>query len=149
MYGHLYPNDGSKIIARSTTEDRMTKSAEYFLAGFFGLEWTSNATLVLAIEEGDFGVWNNTLAGYYDCTNSNGYTNEAGSNATTKWYEKYLADATSRLHGYAGSKFNWTAEDSYNAQSLCAYETVALGFSHFCGLFTVSLPPGRILLPVR
>lgn len=26
--------------------------------------------------------------------------------------------------------------DAYNAQSLCAYETVALGYSAFCGLFT-------------
>ena len=46
MYGNLYLNDGSKIIARSTTQDRMVKSAEYFLAGFFGLDWPSNATLV-------------------------------------------------------------------------------------------------------
>lgn len=29
-----------------------------------------------------------------------------------------------------------TTTDSYNAQSLCAYETVALGYSAFCGLFT-------------
>ncbi len=36
----------------------------------------------------------------------------------------------------AGAAFNWTAQDSYNAQSLCAYETVALGYSSFCGLFT-------------
>jgi hypothetical protein len=42
MYGHLYANNGSKIIARSTTQDRMTQSAEYFLAGFFGLQWTQN-----------------------------------------------------------------------------------------------------------
>lgn len=136
MYGHLYPNDGSKITARSTTQDRMTKSAEYFLAGFFGLDWTSNATLVLAIEESTFGTWNNTLAGYFDCPNSNGYTNEGGTNATTNWYEIYLADATERLAKFAGPEFNWTAEDSYNAQSLCAYETVALGYSSFCGLFT-------------
>jgi len=32
QYGHLYNNNGSKIIARSTTQDRMTQSAEYFLA---------------------------------------------------------------------------------------------------------------------
>jgi hypothetical protein len=37
QYAALYdPN--TKIIARSTTQDRMTKSAEYFLAGFFGQE---------------------------------------------------------------------------------------------------------------
>jgi hypothetical protein len=45
QYGHLYPNNGSKIIARSTTQDRMTQSAEYFLAGFFGLGWTQNGIL--------------------------------------------------------------------------------------------------------
>lgn len=32
----LYPNNGTKLIARSTTQDRMTQSSEYFLAGFFG-----------------------------------------------------------------------------------------------------------------
>jgi len=58
LYGHLYPNNGSKIIVRSTTQDRMTQSAEYFLAGFFGLDWPSNATLVLAIES--TGIWNNS-----------------------------------------------------------------------------------------
>ena len=134
MYGHLYPNDGSKIIARSTTEDRMTQSAEYFLAGFFGLDWTTNATLVLAIEGS--GTFNNTLAGYDDCPNANTYANLGGSNATTNWYNIYLAEATKRLHPLAGPNFNWTAEDSYNAQSLCAYETVAIGYSSFCGLFT-------------
>ena len=84
MYGHLYPNNGSKIIARSTTQDRMTKSAEYFLAGFFGLGWTDNATLVLAIEA-TTGIWNNTLAGYDNCNNSNTYRNTGGTNATAQW----------------------------------------------------------------
>ncbi|CAI4216410.1 unnamed protein product [Parascedosporium putredinis] len=38
MYSRLYdPN--TKIIARTTTQDRMLKSAENFMAGFFGLEW--------------------------------------------------------------------------------------------------------------
>ncbi|KAH0384235.1 phosphoglycerate mutase-like protein, partial [Aureobasidium melanogenum] len=134
QYGHLYPNNGSKIIARSTTQDRMTKSAEYFLAGFFGLEWTTNATLLLAIEDRT-GVWNNTLAGYYNCDNSNNFRSAGGNNATVEWYTKYLADATDRLQKLAPG-FDWTVEDSYNAQSLCSYETVAYGFSQFCGLFT-------------
>lgn len=64
QYGHLYPNNGSKIVVRSTTQRRMTESAEYFLAGFFGLGWTQNATLELAIEWPGF---NNTLAGYKHC----------------------------------------------------------------------------------
>lgn len=64
QYGHLYKNDGSKIVARTTTQRRMLESAEYFLAGFFGLGWTQNATLELVIESKGF---NNTLAGYKAC----------------------------------------------------------------------------------
>ncbi|KAI7648651.1 phosphoglycerate mutase-like protein, partial [Hortaea werneckii] len=134
MYGHLYPNNGSKIIARSTTQDRMTKTAEYFLAGFFGLDWPSNATLVLAIEGSD-STWNNSLAGYDNCPNSNKPVNAGGNNATMEWYNIYLADATERLRPHAPG-FNWTVTDTYNAQSMCAYETVALGYSAFCDLFT-------------
>lgn len=134
MYGHLYKNNGTKIIARSTTQDRMTQSAEYFLAGFFGLDWTANATLVLAIENST-GVFNNTLAGYDNCPNSNLAVNTGGTNATKQWASIYLANATERLAPLAPG-FNWTVTDSYNAQSLCAYEQVALGYSDFCSLFT-------------
>jgi hypothetical protein len=67
QYAHLYNNNGSKIIARSTTQRRMYESAEYFLAGFFGLGWTQNATLELGIEWPGF---NNTLAGYKQCNHS-------------------------------------------------------------------------------
>lgn len=133
LYGHLYPNDG-KIIARSTTQRRMIESAEYFLAGFFGLEWTNNATLVLA-RENLTGTFNNSLAGYQNCPNANNFRSFGGNNATKEWTGIYLANATERLHAQAPG-FNWTIKDSYDAQSMCAYETVALGFSAFCGLFT-------------
>lgn len=46
----------------------MLESAEYFLAGFFGLGWTQNATLVVGIEADGF---NNTLAGYKKCKRDN------------------------------------------------------------------------------
>ncbi|KAF2668320.1 phosphoglycerate mutase-like protein [Microthyrium microscopicum] len=132
-YGHLYPNNGSKIIVRSTTQDRMTQSAEYFLAGFFGLTWTQNATLELIIEQNGF---NNSLAGYYDCPNNNNATLAYGNLALTQWSNIYLANATSRINSMISGKLNFTVSDVYNMQSLCAYETVALGYSPFCGLFT-------------
>lgn len=132
-YGHLYPNDG-KIIARSTTQRRMIESAEYFLAGFFGLEWTSNVTLVLA-RENLTGTFNNSLAGYQNCPNANNFRSVGGNNASKEWQGIYLADATQRLQAQAPG-FNWSVKDSYDAQSMCAYETVALGYSAFCGLFT-------------
>ncbi|GME48376.1 putative acid phosphatase protein [Neofusicoccum parvum] len=117
---------------QSTTQDRMTQSAEYFLAGFFGLQWTGNVTLELIIEQQNF---NNSLAGYYQCNNSNAAVNKGGSNATTEWIGIYLVNATERIKPQVEG-LNWTISDTYYAQSLCAYETVALGFSHFCSLFT-------------
>ncbi|KIW14294.1 hypothetical protein PV08_07076 [Exophiala spinifera] len=130
-YGALY-NTSTKIIARTTTQDRMLKSAEYFMAGFFGLEWTHNATLEVILEQNGY---NNSLAGYYQCNNSNSYQSTGGNNASLIWENIYLANATKRLRAFSGS-YNWTVADSYNAQTLCPYEEVAFGYSHWCELFT-------------
>ncbi|KAL8631162.1 hypothetical protein Q9189_003102 [Teloschistes chrysophthalmus] len=130
-YGHLY-NTSTKIIARTTTQDRMLKSAEYFMAGFFGLEWTNNATLELIIEQQNF---NNSLAGYFQCNNSNAAVNAGGNNASMVWENVYLQNATKRLQALSpGFKLN--VSDVYNMQTLCPYETVAFGYSAFCDLFT-------------
>lgn len=132
-YGHLYdPNSGKKIIARSTTMDRMVKSAENFLSGFFGLSWQNNATLELIIDETGF---NNSLAGYNACPNNQNVRSAAGANASELWQSIYLKNATDRLNSMS-TGFNWTTSYAYDAQQLCAYETVNDGFSKFCDLFT-------------
>lgn len=149
MYASLY-NPNSKIIVRTTTQDRMLKSAEYFMAGFFGLEWTKNATIEVIIEEQGF---NNSLAGSLACPNSH---KEGGVNATAVWVAQYLQNATARLNSMIEG-YDWTTEDTYAAQTMCPYETVsywpqesmslysivltlclqvAYGFSQFCSLFT-------------
>jgi hypothetical protein len=130
-YGALY-NTSTKIIARTTTEDRMLKSAEYFMAGFFGLEWTNNATLEPIIEQTGY---NNTLAGYFQCNNSNNYLSTGGNNASLVWENIYLKDATARFKSMAGG-YNWTVADTYNLQTICPYETVAYGYSEICDVFT-------------
>lgn len=130
-YGHLY-NTSTKILARTTTQDRMLKSAENFMAGFFGLEWTDNVTLVTIIEQPHF---NNSLAGYFQCNNSDHFHASGGSNASRIWRDIYLANATQRLGALSGN-YKWTVADSYDAQTLCPYETVAFGYSNWCNLFT-------------
>jgi len=130
-YGHLY-NTSTKIIARTTTQDRMLKSAEYFMAGFFGLEWTKNATLEVIIEGNNF---NNSLAGYDNCNNSNLAVAKGGQNASIIWQNNYLKNATARLQALSPN-FKWNISDAYNAQTLCPYETVAFGYSPWCSLFT-------------
>lgn len=121
QYGQLY-NPNSKIIARTTTEDRMLKSAESFMAGFFGLEWTNNATLELIIEQ--FG-FNNSLAAYYKCNNAFGAANAGGNNASALWISTYLEDTMARLQSNIRG-LNLTISDVYAMQGLCPYETVCL-----------------------
>ncbi|KAI9814627.1 MAG: hypothetical protein M1827_003183 [Pycnora praestabilis] len=130
-YGQLY-NPNTKIVARTTSEDRMLKSAEYFLAGFFGLSWSNNATLEIIIEQDNFNI---SLAGYDNCNNSNLAVSAGGSNASAIWEKTYLANATARFQAMS-SGYNWTTAEVYDAQTLCPYETVAFGYSSFCDLFT-------------
>ena len=90
------------------------------MAGFFGLEWTSNATLLVVIEETAF---NNTLAGYKNCPNANNFRNKAGINASQEWVHNYLQEATERLKPLIEG-FEWTVDDTFALQTLCPYETV-------------------------
>ncbi|TQN74499.1 3-phytase A, partial [Colletotrichum shisoi] len=163
MYSSLY-NPNSKIIVRTTTQDRMLKSAEYWLAGFFGLEWTKNATIEVIIEQDRA---NNSLAGYLNCPNAR--KQNGGNDAAKVWISNYLTNgrsdialpfknpltssATARLRDMADG-YDWTIDDTYAAQTMCPYETVrvvvkgvvgdklanshqvAYGFSRFCDLFT-------------
>ena len=131
-YGHLY-STSTNIIARTTTQDRMLKSAEYFMAGFFGLEWTNNATLELIIEGPGF---NNSLSGYNNCKNAHAAVSKGGIKATQEWRNVYLQNATARLQAMSGEDFKWDISSTYAAQTLCPYETVAYGYSAWCSLFT-------------
>ena len=115
-YGGLY-NTSTKLIARTTTQDRMLKSAENFMAGFFGLEWTNNVTLETIIEQPYF---NNSLAGYFQCNNSNTYVSTGGNNASLIWENIYLKNATERLKNMAGG-YNWTVVDTYNVSNPCSF----------------------------
>lgn len=76
------------------TQDRMLKSAEYFLAGFFGLEWTNNATIEVIIEESGF---NNSLAGYLNCPQAWGQG--TGKAASLEWQSHYLVDGAYLVSG--------------------------------------------------
>lgn len=102
------------------------------MTGFFGLDWTQNVTLEPIIEQPGF---NNSLAGYFQCKNDGSYRSNGGNNASQVWMNVYLKDATERLNKLSGDH-EWTIADSYNAQILCPYETVAYGYSRFCELFT-------------
>ena len=60
---------------------------------------------------------------------------DRGRPHVAKWASIYLEDARKRLQPQLDG-FKLTIEDVYIMQQLCAYETVALGYSKFCELFT-------------
>ena len=78
--------------------------------------------------------FNNTLEGTSSCPNA-AKARSISFDAMDSWIDTYLADATDRLKKQAGN-YNWTVDDTYHAQEMCPYETVALGYSRFCSLFT-------------
>ncbi|OOF91715.1 hypothetical protein ASPCADRAFT_177108 [Aspergillus carbonarius ITEM 5010] len=131
-YGHLY-TEGTKIVARTTTQDRMLKSAENFLSGFFHLDWDQHVNLLAMIEEKNY---NTSLQAINACPNAiNMSFGDYVDAPLKKWKNHYLSHRTNRLN-HLSHKHTWTINDSFNAQALCAYETVALGYSPFCDLFT-------------
>ncbi|KAK9433087.1 histidine phosphatase superfamily [Lipomyces doorenjongii] len=124
-YGHLY-NNSSKLVVRSASQDRVLKSAENFLAGFFGLDWAEHANLLVTIDP--------AVTGVFDCTRYYDGVLSAFEQVGT-WNSIYLKERTAKLRKLTGS-YNWTVADTFYAQKLCPYETVALGYSDFCQLFT-------------
>ena len=79
------------------------------MAGFFGLEWKNNATLEVIIEE---PLFNNSLAGYFQCNNSNLPVATGGTNASTIWGNKYLQNATARFNALTNG-ITWNTSTVY------------------------------------
>lgn len=107
----------------------MYKSAINWLGGFFGLPLDDQYHLVL---DGEAAGINSTLAPWKACPLKNA---ERGAEASRIWRQQYLPRARDRLQNSAHG-FVFDVEDMNDMQELCAYETVALGYSEFCKLFT-------------
>ena len=88
----------------------------------------------LEIQVENDGV-NSTLAPWNNCPNANGDLYNLGYDAAEDWEKVYLKDAVKRLQAYIKG-VTLTIDDAYSMQNLCAFETVSLGYSDFCGLFT-------------
>ncbi|KAJ5678859.1 hypothetical protein N7462_007103 [Penicillium macrosclerotiorum] len=126
-YGHLYNNSSSKLVVRTTLQSRMLESCENFLAGFFGLEWRNHANILATIDP--------ATTGDISCTKEAETMVETVEVPVATWMAKYLKDRTAELRRLTGS-YNWTVTDTYHAQALCPYETISVGYSDFCQLFT-------------
>ncbi|KAF9523617.1 histidine phosphatase superfamily [Crepidotus variabilis] len=134
-YGELLKKFSSLPVFRTTSQGRMLDSALHFAAGFFGVQsYQSDYHQLITIENNGF---NNTLAAWANCPNANNAVYAYGSTQATKWSNVYLKNALNRIGALFNSKeYTLRIADLVAMQQLCAYETVALGYSEFCGLFT-------------
>ncbi|KAI0778487.1 phosphoglycerate mutase-like protein [Trametes elegans] len=132
-YGHLLNGLTDLPVFRTTSEARMVDSALHFAAGFFGVQqYQDSYHQLITIEDDGF---NNTLAPWSSCNNALNEVSNIGYEAAGNWTEIYLNDTVARLQQYVeGVKLD--TSDVQALQDLCAYETVALGYSAFCELFT-------------
>ncbi|KAG2075022.1 phosphoglycerate mutase-like protein [Suillus decipiens] len=133
-YGNLLNAFTDLPVFRTTSENRMVDSALNFAAGFFGLTtYETDYHQEIIIEADGF---NNTLAPYGTCTNANtediGYFGDIQSG---KWADIYLKSAQERLQPLIPG-FDLTTSQLIAMQEMCTFETVALGYSEFCDLFT-------------
>ncbi|KAF9015491.1 histidine phosphatase superfamily [Cyathus striatus] len=132
-YGELLKDLKELPVFRTTSEARMLDSALHFSAGFFGVQsYQQDYHQLIVIEEQGF---NNTLAPYFQCDNANNDIGAFGSVQSSNWATVFLKSALKRLQPFLKG-IDLQISDLVAMQQLCAYETVALGFSSFCDLFT-------------
>lgn len=133
-YGFLLENFKDSLpVFRTESQDRMLTSALNFASGFFGIPYEDKYLQSITIEDPGF---NNTLSPYKTCDNTNDRSKaDRGTPFVKEWAAIYLQDARDRLQAQIDG-YNLTIEDVYTMQQMCPYETVAIGFSTFCGLFT-------------
>ncbi|KAA1474843.1 phosphoglycerate mutase-like protein [Dentipellis sp. KUC8613] len=133
-YGFLLENFTDTLpVFRTESQDRMLASALNFASGFFGIPYEDKYLQSITIEAEGF---NNTLSPYKTCPNAGDSSKaDRGTAFVKQWATIYLKDAKQRLQEQING-YNLTVEDVYTMQQLCAYETVAIGYSKFCGLFT-------------
>ncbi|KAJ6595075.1 phosphoglycerate mutase-like protein [Mycena vulgaris] len=132
-YGELLKGFSDLPVFRTTSEGRMVDSALHFAAGFFGVQtFAEDYHQLIEIEELGF---NSTLAPYDTCPNANNDVAAFGTTQGLKWATIYLAAAQKRLTPYL-SGMPLSPSILVAMQQLCAYETVSLGYSMFCDLFT-------------
>lgn len=119
-------------VIRTTSQRRMLDSARYWSLGFFGLDAADKVDLEV-LEEAKHK--NSTLSPKYTCKNARKKKFKFGRQLAATWKATYLPPITARFQSLTDN-WTWTDEDVYAMMSLCAFETVGLGVSRFCPLFT-------------
>lgn len=119
-----------KPIIRTTSRKHMVDSAKTWALGYFGANADSLVDSEIQVENSGF---NSTLAAHNSCIGAK--TDLAGTDMKAQWIQSYLVRAVKRLQHHVHGA-NLTPEVVFGMQSICPYETYALGLSQFCDLFS-------------
>ncbi|UNI24664.1 3-phytase [Purpureocillium takamizusanense] len=149
QYGPVFANNGSarrpRVTLRTTGQSRIENSQINWALGFFGpsfnatpdpalTQWAAPFEVVI-IPEG--GTENNTLASYDSCFNDNSEANlDIAARHQDAYKKNYLRSVVQRLQEDAPAGFEFTYQDAYAMQMMCAYEYAFIGMSDFCHLFS-------------
>ncbi|KZP00816.1 phosphoglycerate mutase-like protein [Calocera viscosa TUFC12733] len=134
-WGHLLDNvpNGTLPVFRTTSPDRMVMSALNFAAGVALIQGHSHQ--VNQTVDVHTGIAGNNTSSPASCKNLRIFLSYPSVIDNDVWPAVWLANATARINSLV-TGINFTTADVGNMQSLCAYESVAVGHSDFCGLFT-------------
>ncbi|KAA1471725.1 phosphoglycerate mutase-like protein [Dentipellis sp. KUC8613] len=132
-YGDLLKGFVDLPVFRTNSQERMVDSALQFAAGFFGVQ-SYQTSYHQQIDINTYG-FNSTLAPFQNCTNAFSKVAPDARRRTTEWASIYTQPIIERLSKHIKG-VNLTSDDVVAMQQACAFETVALGYSSFCGLFT-------------
>lgn len=121
-----------KLFVRTTSQNRMLESARYWALGFFG--WDAPSRMRFQVMD-EARHKNNTLSPKYSCKNARKKRFKWGNGLSETWRAVFLPPIATRLQSYVQG-LELSLDDVFDMMSMCAYETVALGTSEFCRLFT-------------
>ncbi|ROW00678.1 hypothetical protein VSDG_03412 [Cytospora chrysosperma] len=137
LYGSLLNNfteQGTIPVFRTQSQDRMVKTANNFAAGFFGVpEYLDEVNIEILVETSGL---NNSGAPYDTCTNSNVESRGYIGTTVAKAFANNAFNATLSRFNSQVTGITFTSTDIIAMLQLCSYETVALGYSVFCNLFS-------------
>ncbi|KAK8052445.1 hypothetical protein PG993_003830 [Apiospora rasikravindrae] len=129
LYGELLNNftaQGALPVFRTESQDRMVKTAVNFAAGFFGVpEYLDEVNIEILVEAPPRQQLGLALRDKGDI----------GGTVANK-FAKHAFDATKARLNSQISGLEFDGKDVLSMMELCAYETVSLGYSAFCGLFS-------------
>ena len=132
-YGKLMKNlTKHKPVVRTTSQSRMLDTARYWTLGFFGWDATDKVNIEVLQKA---KKQNATLEPDETCKNADDDDFNFGKKLTAQYTKTFLPKLHKRLQKSV-SGFNFTEQDAYSMMQLCAYETVTLGYSNFCRVFT-------------